>query len=282
MTAPARRDAIAFLVVNADDFGLTDGVSRGILRAGSDGVVTSTSVLAVAPAMARSADALRDSGLGVGCHLALVGEDPPLCPAADIPTVVDRRGRFARSWRQLVPRVVGGRVDPDDVAREWDAQLTALADRGLTIDHLDTHQHVHLLPALAAVIGRLSLARGGISVRVPRTRGRWPRDRAVAELSRRLELTLASTPGIRTHRSFGIDGAGRLGVDDLVERVDHVVDAGEGVYEISTHPGHLGPGIDRYRWGYLWEQEAEALVSPALRGAIDRAGLRLGTFGDAA
>ena len=49
------------LIVNADDYGLTPGVSRAILRAHRDGIVTSTSALALAPGFAHSAPALRDT-----------------------------------------------------------------------------------------------------------------------------------------------------------------------------------------------------------------------------
>ena len=38
------------LIVNADDFGLTEGISRGILHAHRQGIVTSTSVIALGPA----------------------------------------------------------------------------------------------------------------------------------------------------------------------------------------------------------------------------------------
>ena len=61
------------LIVNADDFGLTPGVCQAILRAGACGIVTSTSALANGPALTDAASSLRDSGLGVGAHLALVG-----------------------------------------------------------------------------------------------------------------------------------------------------------------------------------------------------------------
>ena len=111
------------LIVNADDYGLTEGVSQAILEAAERGIVTSTSVLAVAPAFEAAAPALASSALGVGAHLALVGEDPPLLSAQEVPTLVDRSGAFSRSWRQLLPKVAAGRVDLADVRRELTAQV---------------------------------------------------------------------------------------------------------------------------------------------------------------
>ena len=62
------------LIVNADDFGITAGVSAGILAAHNDGIVTSTSVLANGRALPVYAPRLLDAAtLGVGAHLAIVG-----------------------------------------------------------------------------------------------------------------------------------------------------------------------------------------------------------------
>src|SRR4051812_5129885 len=80
------------LIVNADDYGLTPGVSRAIVDGHRDGIVTSTSVIALGPAFAATRPWLDEvPALGTGAHLAAVGEDPPLLSAREIPTLVDRR-----------------------------------------------------------------------------------------------------------------------------------------------------------------------------------------------
>ena len=110
------------LVVNADDMGLTAGVCRAVRRGHADGVVTSTSVLAVGTAFDEAAATVREAGdLALGAHLAIVGEDRPLLSAAEIPTLVDREGRFPLSYRTVVARGAAGRLDPADVAREFGA-----------------------------------------------------------------------------------------------------------------------------------------------------------------
>ena len=161
------------LIVNADDYGLTPAVSRGILRGAHEGVITSTSVLVLGCGFSRSVGWLRDEApLGVGVHLALVGEDPPLSSARDIPTLVDRRGRLPRSWRHLLPRVMAKRVDAADVERELAAQITAARDSGLSIDHLNSHQHVHMFPGLREVVVDLAHRFDIPAVRVTRTTSR--------------------------------------------------------------------------------------------------------------
>src|SRR5262249_31588970 len=88
MTAP-------LLIVNADDFGLTPGLSRAILDGGARGIVSSTSAVANGKALLDTAPTLRDSGLGVGAHLALVGHQGPVLGAREIPTLVDKNGNLS-------------------------------------------------------------------------------------------------------------------------------------------------------------------------------------------
>lgn len=117
--------------MNADDYGLTPGVCEGILRAHREGIVTSTSVLTPAPAFEAHVGALRDSGLAAGLHLAVVGEDPPLLSASEIPSLVDRRGRFPLSWRQFMAAAARGAIDPADLDREFSAQHERLTGAGI-------------------------------------------------------------------------------------------------------------------------------------------------------
>jgi predicted glycoside hydrolase/deacetylase ChbG (UPF0249 family) len=60
------------LIVNGDDFGISSGVSRGILDAHSRGILTSTSLMVDRPAADEAAGlARRAPGLSVGLHLEL-------------------------------------------------------------------------------------------------------------------------------------------------------------------------------------------------------------------
>ena len=268
------------LVVNADDFGLTPGVCEGILRAGRDGVVTSTSVLAVAPAFHSHAAALRDSGLGVGCHVALVGEDPLLLGPSEIPTLVDQAGRPAASWRVLLRRWVTGRLDPDDVRREAAAQLAACRAVGLVVDHLDTHQHVHLLPSVGAVLVDLCASEKVGAARRPDAAAGL-QGAGVRRLARGFAAR-ATSAGVRVPAGFaGLDGAGHLGTGGMAAAVEQLGRSGAVSAELGVHPGaDPDPDRSRYQWGYDWSGELAAVCSDELRDAVDRAGFRLGTFAD--
>lgn len=271
------------LIVNADDYGLTDGVCRAILRAHREGIVTSTSALALGPAFDRCAPWLDDvPDLGVGVHLAAVGEDPPLLSASEIPTLVDKQGRLDLSWRRFLPRMAARRVDPADLDREFGAQLEAVAAAvgRERITHVDTHQHLHLWPPVGRVVIDLARRWEIGALRLTRSLGRSPTGRAVNRLARRMELR-ASAVGLRGPGAFaGFDEGGTLATDRLATTIDALGRTDAAVAELGIHPGEHGDAdLARYEWGYRWGDELDALVAPSARDAVDRAGFTLAHFG---
>jgi predicted glycoside hydrolase/deacetylase ChbG (UPF0249 family) len=114
-----------YLIVNADDFGLTDGVNRGIARAHSEGIVTSASLMVRFPAAEGAAAIARPrAGLSVGLHLDL-GES------------VWRGGHW-------VPVYEVSTEDPVRLREEIATQLATFRRLvGEDPTHLDSHQHAH-------------------------------------------------------------------------------------------------------------------------------------------
>lgn len=270
------------LIVNADDYGLTTGVCKGILSAHREGIVSSTSVLAVAPAFSCARWLLDVPSIGVGVHLAVVGEDPPLLGASEIPTLVDRRGRFPISWRHFLPRAAAGRIDADDLAREFGAQVEAVSGEGVPIDHLDSHQHLHLWPQVREVVLDLA-ARLGVAVRVTRSAARSPVGMVVRRLTGGLEggarARFIPFPGA----AAGLDEAGEFDRTALVGALTRLAGEEAGSAEVGTHPGEGDdPERERYRWNYRWEDELAALTSPEARRAVEAGGFVLGTYADLA
>ncbi|MFN2608708.1 MAG: ChbG/HpnK family deacetylase [Acidimicrobiales bacterium] len=280
MSDEATAQRAPILIVNADDYGLTSGVSAGILRAHGAGVVTSTSVLAVAPAFARTAPWLADHcRLGVGVHLAAVGEDPPLLSAAEVPTLVDRSGRFPASWRVLLPRLLAGRVDPDDLRSEFTAQLEAAQGYGIQVSHLDTHQHVHLWPSVASVVIDLARRTGIGAVRVPRSHRAGLVSMGLNRLAGRLAAAARSSTLRYPADASGLDEAGRFDQPALAAALDRFVASGAASAEVNAHPGEDVDGErDRYRWDYRWGEELAVLTSTEARRAIEERGFTLGTY----
>ncbi|MCA1579979.1 MAG: ChbG/HpnK family deacetylase [Acidobacteria bacterium] len=269
------------LIVNADDYGLTRGVSRGILRAHREGIVTSVSMLAVAPDFDAAAAGLRaeGAGMGVGVHLAAVGEDPPLLDAARIPTLLESGGRLPPSWKRFLRRA--HRVSPRELDAEFSAQIERVLAAGIAIDHLDAHQHLHLLPRVRGVVLSLAKRFRIPAVRVPHAGVRRPAGLAVRWLARGLGRAAGRAGLVAPDRSDGFDDSGRMSRRALLLAIERAARSEAASAEILLHPGEArDPERGRYAWGYDWGGELEAAIDPEARAAILRAGFRLGTYRD--
>jgi predicted glycoside hydrolase/deacetylase ChbG (UPF0249 family) len=257
------------LIITADDFGLTGATSKAIVEAHLRGIVTATSVLAVARDLDAQLRLLDDApDLCVGVHLAAVGEDPALLSKAEIPTLVDRAGCFRSSWRVLLRDLLLRRVDPADLRREFGAQIERVsAVRSPT--HLDTHQHVHLWPSAATVVVDLAAAHDIGSVRVPRATGNGPKARALNHLARRLASRLDDAGIAHTARFRGLDEAGGWSAGGLESALADLASSGAGSVEINTHPGaETDADRARFAWGYGWDAERRALTDHAVSAAV--------------
>ncbi len=143
------------IIVNADDFGLTAGVNAGIIGAFLRGPVRGASLMVTTPGFADAvALARRHPALDLGVHLALTAVGPAL-PAARIPSLVARGGRFPPLPVWLA-RAAGGRLRADEVRAELRAQLERALATGLPFSHLDGHHHTHLFAPVAAVAAELA------------------------------------------------------------------------------------------------------------------------------
>ena len=268
------------LIVNADDYGLTEGISLGILRGHSEGIVTSTSALAIGPAYPKVASLLADHPrLGVGVHLAVVGEDPPLLSPAEVPTLFERNGRLSETWGRFLLRCAVGRIDHEDVAREFTAQLLLVQELGVPITHLDAHQHLHLWPSICRVVLDLALRFGIPAVRVPRLRAPTLTGAGVTVLGKLLARR-AGQAGLRFPTdAVGIECAGKLNPAMLPKVLRRLAAHRADTVELTVHPGEPeDPDRARYEWGYGWHRELEALVGPAAHQAVADHGFTLGTY----
>ncbi len=270
------------LIVNADDYGLTEGLSLGILRGHREGIVTSASVLAIGPAFPKVAHLLADHpDLGIGVHLAAVGEDPPLLSRSEVPTLFDRNGRLCETWSAFLARAAAGRVDPEDVRREFAAQLEMVQELGLPVTHLDAHQHLHLWPPMCRVVLDLARRYGVEAVRVPRFRPTSLKGVGVTLLGRRLARCAGAAGLAYPEGAVGIEVAGRLDNAALRRVLARMAARGCPTVELTVHPGEEDdPDRVRYQWGYEWGRELEALIGEAAHEAVARQGFTLGTYAD--
>lgn len=265
------------LIVNADDFGLTPGVSRGIIRAHREGILSSTTFMVNFPWAAEMAPLLREApDLGVGIHLNIT-TGAPVLPPGQVPTLVGPDGRFVRSpWRVLT------RVRPEEVKLEWAAQVEkGIELLGRTPTHLDTHRFLQGYPPICEAMLGVARQYGIKAVRilypefVPAGEfQRWnPAGFLVARALRR-SAAMTRESGL-AHPAQTL--AGDFDLAGLLARLDRV---GEGVTELISHPGEVDEqlsGLTSLR--EQREVELAALTAPEAREHIAQRGIQLVHFG---
>lgn len=280
------------LIVNADDFGLEEEINAGIIKAHSEGVATSASLLANGGAFDHAVALARESPkLDVGAHLTLtrgpsrVGS--PLLTATEVPTLVKSNGLFPQSPTSLAARIALGTVDMRQVEKELRAQMEKIRSAGIRITHIDSHQHIHMVPSVFRIVTGLAHEFGVTWLRLPVMRAS-PRGGPAAPPLQHLKSKLLSRLAIWNSRSMagrglrsaqyhvGIEFSGRL-CGETIERI--VTSLPDGVGELSCHPGsdngHLG---GNHPWGYMWEQELAALCSPRVLEAIEKSNVELTNY----
>jgi predicted glycoside hydrolase/deacetylase ChbG (UPF0249 family) len=257
------------LVLNADDLGLAPALTRRVVALRAQGAVSDTSLLAGGRSAREAIDGLLAAGVrNVGVHLCLVGGERPLAPAGSVPSLL-AGGAFRVHWSRVLAALASGTIRVAEVEREWEEQITRVASSGLAVTHLDSHQHLHLHPALFPVAVRLARRFGVPYVRAPlaldpaAVPGASPagilRARLLAMLGTRGRKLLAAAGLPDPPQVIGLAEAGRMTVERLGRLLDRL---GEGDFEVVLHPGDEDD-VTRahYGWGYAWRDEADALES---------------------
>lgn len=240
-TPPARTASAKYVIVNADDFGFSTGVSRGILQAHRQGIVTSTSLMVRWPAAADAVAQARDCpALSLGLHV-------------DLGEWVYRDGQ----WEQLYAVLDESASDSAAaVAAEVDRQLDAFAALvGRPPSHVDSHQHVHRASPLREV-----LLERAARLRIP---------------LRHFD------PDVRYVGSFyGQAGKGEPYPEGVrAETLCHLIATlPPGITELGCHPALFTDHTSPY--GTEREVELATLCDPRVRDALDAAHATLISFAD--
>jgi len=263
------------LIVNADDFGASVAINRGVERACREGIVTSASLMAGGAAFDDAAARLDDfPELGVGVHLTLSAGRAVLEPGA-APTLISPAGALPENAAAFARGFLSGKISSAEVRAELAAQLAKVLGAGVRVTHLDSHQHLHNFSGVAGVVVDLAREFGVRAVRSSRCR-LWPPGRRW--LSRQLAVRLyAEAFGARARRAGlkmpdGLEGqewAGALTAERLAVVVARL---GPGTWELLCHPAAAD---DADADGYDRAGELAALTSPAVRAVLEEAGVRL-------
>ena len=127
------------LIINADDFGITEGICSSILELIDKGAVTSTSVMIAAhnsKEIFKRISNVREE-IVFGAHLQITN-GRPISPREKVLSLIDK------STGEFLPKTEISTVVPSEVKIEWKAQIELIQELcKRTISHLDSHHGIH-------------------------------------------------------------------------------------------------------------------------------------------
>jgi len=224
---------------------------------------------------------------GVGLHITLV-DGRPLVPAGEIKTLADNQGNFRKNCFRFVAAYYSRRISAHELETEIEAQFRKVVDSGLRVTHLDSHQHLHLLPGVLEIVVRLGRKYGVPFIRCPRALlGRyWLFVPAVKVLPQFLMNALFCGPareriiagGLNT--SDGSSGMVYSGILDRRKLGIFISSLKEGLSELICHPvfpeaDQAGP---RRKPRGRNSGEYELLSSGVLKELLEKENIRLVSF----
>ena len=234
-----------YLIIHADDAGMSHSVNRATIEAMEHGLVTSASIMVPCPWFPEFAEyAAAHPNHDYGIHLTLNAEWKhyrwgPIAPREKVPSLTDQRGFLWDNVRQVAEN-----VKAEEAAIELRAQIDRAKSFGVPLTHLDTHMGALISrPDLLEVYVKLGLEYDLPVLFVrnssPALADRYP---ALADRGQAMEQLLAK-------RGFPLlDHLGQFyGGNSHEERVqryeDFLRELKPGVSELIIHCGHDGPEL---------------------------------------
>ncbi|HEG43844.1 MAG TPA: ChbG/HpnK family deacetylase [Phycisphaerales bacterium] len=276
------------VIINADDFGMTDGINRAVVEAHRDGVLTSATLMSgMAGAQAAAEIAHETPSLGVGVHLNL-REGGCVSTDDEVRRMLSPNGEFNLSMGKIFALSVLKPAMRTAIEVEFAAQIQWLIDRELKPTHIDSHKHIHCFPAIYSIVVGLAERFGISAVRWPCEPGYvccypWPKPLKGGRRSARILSTTAllnrrqNAKFIKTDSFLGL--AHTLKIDsDFWEMAAKNMPCG--TVEIMVHPAYP-EGLDPARIRSIERRKVEldALCSEETKKRLADAGVKLVHYG---
>ncbi len=289
-TARAAPERQRRLIVNADDFGSSEAVNEAVVRAYTEGVLTSCSLMVTGEAFEHAVRlAHAHPGLAVGIHLVTVMGRAVLSPA-EIPTLVDEAGDFSSNPTAAGFKYYFSSQAQRELRHELAAQFQKFSTTGLQLSHIDGHLHLHVHPVILPMALELGACYGVRRMRVPREEYRlalaFDRQHAGTKAVQTLLFGPLATwmkRQLRAHgfvwaeRVYGTLHSGRMDEAYFLYTLEHLR---AGTNEIYFHPAVYPSGQHLTADERQGTREFAALTSRAVGGRLRELGIGLINYFD--
>ena len=155
------------VIINADDFGMSEEVNEAVIRAYREGVLTSTSLMVTGAAFEQAVKLAKENpGLAVGIHLVTVVGTSVLSHS-EIPALVDEGKNFSNNPTAAGLKYYFSSRARRQIRKELSAQFERFRATGLPLSHIDGHLHLHVHPVIFNTALELGTKYGAPRMRVP-------------------------------------------------------------------------------------------------------------------
>jgi predicted glycoside hydrolase/deacetylase ChbG (UPF0249 family) len=156
------------LIINADDFGLSEKINFEIIKSYRYGLLRSASLMANGKSFDNAVKMISDNpDLDIGVHLTLVAEKPLLAPD-NVRSLLNADGFFNMSAVKFAKKYFMNKIDPFELKSECSAQIEKIIAHGIKPTHIDSHQHVHVLPDIFRIVTDLAKKYKIPFIRIPK------------------------------------------------------------------------------------------------------------------
>ncbi len=141
------------IIVNADDLGMTPGTNKAIFNGYDHGMITHTSIMANGDYFSEAIEGLQErKELGVGIHLNLT-----YGKALHFNSVYnDAEGIFNLGYLKLLALSIRNKEFLKAIEVEFEQQILRAVHAEISITHLDSHRHIHLIPGIYPIVAKLA------------------------------------------------------------------------------------------------------------------------------
>lgn len=158
------------LIINADDFGVSEDINNAILQSFQEGLISSTTIMTNMPGFQQACEIISSQNLcgKVGIHLNLTEGYPITREMSLCKRFCDYSGRF-KSQRNTLFWL--NKEENRIVYNEIQAQLNRLFERNITPTHIDSHHHYHTEWAIGKQVQKLAHKNNVGAIRLSRNCG---------------------------------------------------------------------------------------------------------------
>lgn len=275
----------SILIINADDFGLSEGINKGIIEAYKNGILTSTSICANGAAFDSAVRLAKEHpNLDIGIHLILVGEKP-LSEPNKVRSLIDDEGNFHQSAAEFTKRYYFGKINLDEVKAELSLQFSKIIESGLELSHIDSHQHVHALSGIYSITKEFAENYNISFIRTPGeklTKYMLQSPKTFPRILQQYILKMISTFSTKNSKFNTVNNfagfyfGGNLSKANFLKIISNL--QSEQITEIMCHPAYFYQNDNYKFWNYNHEKELAALLDKEVLSEITAKKIRLTNF----